>query len=58
MILHGLNHGRNLEGTARWFGSVGFRNARINALVSSVGEVAIGISIAAGFLTSFGAAGM
>ncbi len=58
MILHGLNHGRNLEGTARWFGSVGFRNARINALVSSVGEVAIGTAIAAGFLTSFGAAGM
>lgn len=58
MVLHGWNHGSNLDGTARWFESVGFREAAINARLSSLGEVVIGISLAAGFLTSFGAAGM
>lgn len=58
MVLHGINHGRNIEGTARWFDSVGFKHAKINARFSSAGEMAIGLSIAAGFLTSFGAAGM
>ncbi len=58
MFLHGLNHGRNLKGTARWFDSVGFKHADANARLSSLGEMAIGLSIAAGLLTSFGAAGV
>lgn len=58
MVLHGINHARNVEGTTRWFDSVGFKHAGINARFSSAGEIAIGLSIATGFLTSFGAAGM
>jgi putative oxidoreductase len=58
MILHGINHGRNLEGTARWFESVGFRSARLNAQISSAGEIAIGLAIGVGLLTSPAAAGL
>jgi putative oxidoreductase len=58
MVMHGLNHGRNLDGTARWFGSVGFKHPKFNARLSSFGEILIGTSIATGFLTSAGAAGL
>jgi len=58
MVMHGLNHGRNLDGTARWFGSVGFKHPKINAQLSSLGEIVIGTLIAAGFLTSAAAAGL
>ena len=58
MIAHGVNHGRNLAGTASWFASKGFRQARINALASAVAEIAIGIGLIAGLLTSLAAAGL
>lgn len=58
MLAHGLNHARSLEGTARWFESVGFRSARLNAWMSAVNEIAIGVALLAGFLTSIAAAGL
>lgn len=58
MIAHGINHGRSLDGTTKWFASKGFRNARLNAIGSAAGEVAIGLGLATGFLTSFAAAGL
>lgn len=58
MIAHGLNHARSLDGTARWFGSVGFAAPRRQAQVSAFGELAIGASMLTGFLTSFGAMGV
>lgn len=58
MVAHGINHARNHAGTARWFEKVGFKHAGINARLSAAGEVAIGLSLASGLLTSFGAAGM
>jgi putative oxidoreductase len=58
MLLHGVNHARSLDGTARWFASVGFRQARLNATLSAFGEIAVGVGIAAGLLTSFAAAGL
>lgn len=58
MILHGINHGRNLKGTATWFASKGFRAARLNALGSTAGEIAIGVGLVVGLLTSFAAAGL
>lgn len=58
MVMHGVNHGRNLEGTAKWFGSVGFKQPRLNAQLSSLGEIIVGLSIAAGALTSAGTAGL
>jgi len=58
MTAHGVNHARSLDGTARWFGSKGFRHPRIQARLSAYGEIAIGSSLIAGLLTSFGAAGL
>lgn len=58
IIAHGVNHGRSLDGTANWFASKGFRSPRLNAMLSSGNEIAIGIGLLAGFLTSVAAAGL
>lgn len=58
MVTHGVNHGRSLEGTAKWFASKGFRHARLSAIGSAVGEVAIGLGLITGLLTSVAAAGL
>ena len=58
MLAHGINHARSIEGTTSWFESKGFRQARLNAQASAAGEIAIGLGIAAGFLTSFATAGL
>ena len=58
MIAHGIHHARSLGGTAKWFGSVGFRMPRTQAQVSAFGEIAVGASLAVGFLTTFGAFGL
>lgn len=58
MLAHGINHARRLDGTAKWFGKVGFRAPRRQAQASAFGEIAIGASMIAGFLTTFGAFGV
>lgn len=58
LIAHGINHGRNLEGTATWFESKGFRKARLNAFLSFANEIAIGIGLILGLLTSVAAAAL
>lgn len=58
MIMHGTNHARSLEGTAKWFAKVGFKSADLNARVSAFGEIAIGLSLAFGLLTSLGVTGL
>ncbi|MEX0592906.1 MAG: DoxX family protein [Nitriliruptoraceae bacterium] len=58
IIAHGINHLRALDGTASWFASIGFRRARIQARLSAVGEIAIGVGLALGLLTAFAAAGL
>jgi putative oxidoreductase len=58
MIAHGVNHARNLDGTARWFGKVGFRSPELNAKLSAGNEIAIGLALLAGLLTSAAAAGL
>ena len=58
MLAHGLNHARSIDGTAAWFESKGFRQPRRNAQMSAAGEVAIGLGIATGSLTSFAVAGL
>lgn len=58
MVLHGINHGRSLEGTASWFQSKGFKSADMNARISAFGEIAIGLGLAVGLLTSFAVAGL
>ncbi|MEX2654473.1 MAG: DoxX family protein [Acidimicrobiia bacterium] len=58
MLAHGINHGRSLDGTAKWFGSKGFAMARRQAQLSAFGEIAIGAALVVGFLTSFAAFGV
>ena len=58
MLAHGFNHARNLEGTAKWFARVGFRNAGMNARASAFGEVAVGTGLLLGLATPRAAAGL
>lgn len=58
MIAHGIGHVRNLDGTASWFASVGFRAARTQAAASGFGELAIGAGLVLGLLTAPAAAGL
>jgi putative oxidoreductase len=58
MLAHGVNHVRNLSGTAKWFGSVGFKASGRQAQVSAFGELAIGLSLILGLLTTIGAFGV
>ena len=57
-IAHGINHGRNISGTAKWFESKGFQSAKVNAFVSSAAEIAVGLALIAGLLTSPALAGL
>ncbi|GAB2486486.1 DoxX family protein [Jatrophihabitans fulvus] len=56
MIAHGVKHGRSLEGTAGWFGSIGFRQPRLQAQLSSAVEVGSGAALVAGAATPLSAA--
>lgn len=51
MIAHGVNHGRSLDGTARWFESIGFQQPKLQAQLSSAVEVASGTALIAGAAT-------
>ncbi len=59
VVAHGYNHlwgGGGLAGTTRWFGSLGLRPPRLHAVLSGVGELVAGASLAIGFLTAPAAA--
>lgn len=58
IIAHGINHARTLDGTARWFASKGFLQARLNARMSAYMELAIGAGLALGLLTSVASAAL
>ena len=58
IIAHGIKHGQNLSGTANWFQSKGFKSAKVNAFISSAAEIAIGLALIAGLLTSPALAGL
>lgn len=55
MVAHGIRHGRTLEGTARWFSSIGFRQPEMQAKASAVVEVGAGAAILAGAATPLAA---
>ena len=57
MLIHGANHARTLDGTGRWLGRVGWRAPRFQAWLLSVVEVAIGIGMILGLMTTPAAAG-
>jgi putative oxidoreductase len=48
LVAHGVRHGRSLDGTARWFGSIGFREPRLQAAASAVVEIGAGAALIAG----------
>lgn len=55
MLAHGWNHLRGpggVDGTARWFGSMGLRPPRVHALASAVTELAAGAGLLLGLLTA------
>ncbi|MFE6820910.1 DoxX family protein [Streptomyces sp. NPDC057690] len=56
MVAHGVKHGRSLEGTARWFRSIGFRSPEFQARASAVVETAAGAALVAGAATPLAAA--
>ncbi len=58
MLAHGVNHARSLEGTAKWFEKVGFRSPKLNAQLSAGTEIAIGLGLIVGLLTSVAAAAL
>ncbi len=58
LAAHGFNKFRGgLAGVASWFDSIGMRPGRLHATFAAAGEVAAGLFLAAGVLTSFAALG-
>jgi len=55
MVAHGIRHGRTLDGTAGWFGSIGFKQPRLQATASTVVEVGAGAALIAGVATPLAA---
>jgi putative oxidoreductase len=51
MIAHGVRHAQRLEGTARWFESVGFAEPELQARASVAVEVGSGAAVLAGAAT-------
>lgn len=55
MVAHGWNHmfgPGGLDGTARWFASMGLRPAKVHALASGVTELGAGTALLLGLLTA------
>lgn len=57
-LAHGINHARNLEGTARWFAKIGFKAAPLQARLSTVVEIGAGVLLVIGLLTPLAAAAL
>jgi putative oxidoreductase len=55
MIAHGLRHARTLDGTAGWFGSIGFRQPRLQAQLSAAIEIGAGAALSGGACTPLAA---
>jgi putative oxidoreductase len=55
MIAHGVRHARTLEGTAGWFGSIGFDKPEIQAKASAAVEIGSGAALALGLATPLSA---
>jgi putative oxidoreductase len=54
-VAHGMRHARTLDGTARWFASIGFRQAKLQARTSAMVEIASGTALLAGAATPLAA---
>ena len=61
MLAHGYNHvfrGGKIEGTGRWFESLGMKPGKLHAWLASLTELAVGPMLIVGFLTPLAAAGV
>ncbi|MGD9705686.1 MAG: DoxX family protein [Acidimicrobiia bacterium] len=61
LAYHGYNKvfgAGGLEGTARWFGSIGMKYPALQARLAAATEIGSGVMFAVGFLTPLAAAGM
>jgi putative oxidoreductase len=61
MFLHGYNHvwgGGKIQGTARWFESLGLKPGILHAWMASITELVCGPLLIVGFLTPLAAAGV
>jgi putative oxidoreductase len=56
MIAHGVKHAKSLEGTAGWFGSIGFKQPELQAKTSAAVEIGAGAALIAGAATPLAAA--
>ena len=57
LALHGWGKATSLDGTAGWFDSMGMRPGKLHARLAAFGEIASGLFLAAGFLTTFACLG-
>jgi putative oxidoreductase len=60
LIAHGYNHiwgGGKIDGTARWFTSLGLKPGILHAWLASITELVCGALLVVGFLNPIGAAG-
>jgi putative oxidoreductase len=60
-LAHGINHiygGGKIEGTGRWFESLGMKPGILHAWMASLVEVAAGAALVLGFFTPIAAAGV
>ncbi len=61
IMAHGYNHifgGGKIEGTARWFASLGMKPGILHAWLASIIELGAGALLVVGFLTPLAAAGL
>ena len=61
MLAHGLNHifgGGKIEGTGRWFASLGMKPGKLHAWLASLTEVGAGVLLVVGLLTPLACAGV
>lgn len=61
MLAHGINHifgGGKIEGTAKWFGSLGMRQPKLQAWLASLTEIGAGALLVLGLFTPLAAAGV
>jgi len=58
LVVHGVKHLRNRTKTMKWTAGIGFSQPGLQWFFMSFAEVGVGVSLALGLLTSFGAAGL
>jgi putative oxidoreductase len=57
-LAHGIKHAMGREKTTKWFGDIGFRSPGLQWMAATATEIAVGVLLIAGLLTSLAAAGL